>query len=416
MSKTIKLPQYIWFNPKEVEFTVPDSWRITINNIDGYGEPALNSNEIRDAIASPIGMKPLREYARGKNDVVVLFDDLSRSTRVSEIVPHVLAELAAAGIKDDQIRFIAAVANHQALDRISMVKKLGEDVVSRFRIYNHCPFVNCTYVGTTSYGTKASINSEVMNCDLKIGIGQVVPHPQFGFGGGAKIIMPGVASYETVVEHHTKIHQKWKQKQVKITPSFMGIIDGNPANLDAREIGKLAGIDMVIDCIVNMWGETMALYAGALEPTYTSSIERAKSHYVTVNTHDNDIVIANAFIKASEYHVPLSAAQPAVKPDGGDIVVIASSPYGDAVHYLSKFGTKIQGPTRHQHILPNINRVIIYSEYPEVRILDHFVEKDKVILTSNWSFIINLLEKSHKPDAKVAVYPSADIQYFAGKQ
>ena len=414
MSNNIKLPQYIWYNPREVEFPVPDTWQVTVNNITGYDSPALNPDKIRDAVVLPIGMPPLREYAKGKNAVAILFDDLTRSTRVSDIVPYVLEELSEAGIKDGQIRFIAAVANHQALDRISMVKKLGEDVVARFHVYNHCPFVNCTYAGTTSYGTKASINSEVMNCDLKIGIGQVVPHPQFGFSGGAKIVMPGVASYETVLDHHARIHQEWKQKQARLNPSLMGIIDDNPVNFDAREIARLAGLDMVIDCIVNMWGETVSLYAGALEPTYASSINKAKSHYVAANTRDNDIVIANAFIKASEYHVPLSTAQPAVASGGGDIVIIASSPAGDAVHYLSKFGTIMPGLVHHHKILSNVNRVIIYSEYPEVRILDHFVEREKVILTSDWDRVIGLLEKSHKPDAKVAVYPSADIQYFTG--
>jgi len=409
----ITLPQFIWYDPREVEFPIPDTWRVTVHNIAGYKEPELKPDEIRQAIANPIGMPPLREYARGKNDVAILFDDLSRSTQVAKIVPFVLEELNKADIRDNQLRFISAVANHQALDRISMVKKLGEDVVSRFLVYNHCPFLNCTKVGTTSYGTEASINIEVMNCDLKIGIGQVTPHPQFGFGGGAKIIMPGVASYDTVVAHHTRIHSEWRQKQIKINSSIMGVVDDNPANLDAREVARLAGLDMVIDSLVNMWGETVAVYAGALEPAYLKSIKKAKIHYLATNTRDSDIVIANAFIKACEYHVPLSTAQPAVNPAGGDIVIIADSPSGDIIHYLSKFGTRMPGNVHRHAILPNVNRIFIYTEYPEVRILEHFTDRDKVIQTSDWSHIISLLEKAHKSDAKVAVYPSADIQYFA---
>ena len=77
------------------------------------------------------------------------------------------------------------------MNRVDFAKKLGEETLSRFPVYNHNPFVNCVYVGTTSYGTEVFINAEVMKCDLKITIGSIVPHIFAGFGGGSKIIMPG---------------------------------------------------------------------------------------------------------------------------------------------------------------------------------------------------------------------------------
>jgi len=57
----------------------------------------MKPNEIRAAIASPIGMPPLREMARGKKEVAIIFDDMTRSTQVSAIVPSFLEELAEAG-------------------------------------------------------------------------------------------------------------------------------------------------------------------------------------------------------------------------------------------------------------------------------------------------------------------------------
>src|SRR3989304_2781309 len=126
---SIKLPQYIWHNQKDVEYPLPDSWKTTIHNIAGCNKPALKPAGIKKAIASPIGMPPLRELARGKKEVVIIFDDMTRGTRAADIVPFVLEELHEAGTTDNQIRFIAAVANHQALDRSAMAKKLGEGIV-----------------------------------------------------------------------------------------------------------------------------------------------------------------------------------------------------------------------------------------------------------------------------------------------
>jgi len=64
-------------------------------------------------------------------------------------------------------------------------------------------------------------------------------------------------------------------------------------------------------------------------------------------------------------------------------------------------------------VAPNINNLIIYTEYPELRILNRFANRDKVLLMSDWTQVIQTLEKSHGAGTKVAVYPSADIQYFA---
>lgn len=414
MANSVKLPQYSWYDPREVEYPLPENWQVTVHNIAGYNRPALKADEIRKAVTSPIGMPPLRELAKGRQEVAILFDDLTRCTRVYEIVPFVLEELAEAGITDDRIRFIAAVANHQALDRSNLVKKLGEDVLRRFPVYNHCPFMNCTDIGTTSYGTRVFINAEVLHCDLKISIGQIVPHPQYGFSGGAKIIIPGVASYETVVSHHGVIHEPWKAERRKQGLPSGGYIEDSPVTGDAREVAKTVGLDMIVNCLVNLMGETAAVYAGALEPAYAEALQEAKSHYLSVNTRDSDIVIANAFDKAAEYSMAMSSAIQALKPDGGDVVIITNSPSGQDVHYLfDSFGKTISGSLgRSMTVPPHINNLIIYTEFPELRILDRYSNRDKVRLMSDWTQVIETLVKNHGAGTKVAVYPSADIQYF----
>jgi len=256
-----------------------------------------------------------------------------------------------------------------------------------------------------------------MRCDLKIGIGSVMPHPQYGFAGGAKIIAPGVAAYDTVEPHHGVTHDAWKAEQRKKGLSISGAMGDNPLNADAREIAQMVGLDMIIDCIANRWGETVAVFAGALEPTYTKAVEEARAHYVTTNTGDNDIVIANNFSKASELMLARGSIA-AVNPEGGDIVILASSPSGQVIHYLlDVFGKMIAGSgpgSGHGlEVAPHLNNFIIYNEYPEAKMLERYANRDKILLTSDWKKVIQRLEKSHGPGAKVAVYPNADIQYFA---
>lgn len=415
MANKITLPQLAWHEVKGLKITLPESWQVEICNMAGYNRPHLKPAGIKKAIASPIGMAPLSEYARGKKEVVILFDDMARVTRVAEIVPHVLAELAAAGINDSQIRFIAACGCHGVLNRLDFVKKLGEDVLARFPVYNHSPFANCVYAGTTTGGTEVRINAEVMKCDLKIGIGSIVPHIMAGFGGGSKIVLPGVAAYETILAFHSP-RAVSRKGGFNDTVTGMGAFEDNPRRRDIGEAAGIVGLDMKIDAIVNTRGETAAIFAGAPQPAYAAALEEARTHYLTPSVRDKDIVIANTFAKANEAISGLSIAFPAVGKRGGEVVLIANAPEGQVTHYLmGPFGNDIGGQLRLQmKPPPNVNRLIIFSEYPELSSKNYLEDTDKVILMHDWSDVLKLLQESHKSGARVAIYPSADIQYCAG--
>jgi nickel-dependent lactate racemase len=413
--KNIVLPQLAWRGVRKLELSLPEGWRVDISHMAGYDRPRLTPAQIKKAILSPIGMAPLREYARGKKEVVILCDDLARITRAAEIAPHVLAELAAAGIEDSRIRFIIAGGCHGAMDRTGFARKLGERVLKRFAVYNHDPFANCVYAGTTTRGTRLLINAEVMLCDLKIGIGSIIPHFMAGFGGGGKIILPGVAAYETAAALHVPPEASGKTDfQAMVTG--MGVLKDNPRRRDIDEAAAIAGLDVKIDTMTNLLGETVAVFAGAPGPAYAAALAQAKKHYLTRLIKENDVVIANSFIKASEAISGLPIAYASVKKTGGDVVLIANAPEGQVTHYLmGAFGDTIGGELYlRMNPPPNVNRVIVFSHYPEVSFKNFFKDMDKFVLLSDWEDVLKLLRERHGPGTKVAVYPNADIQYFTG--
>lgn len=408
----LKVPQLAWYETRESELPLPDSWQVETYNMAGYNRPAMKSDEIKASISNPIGTPPIRELAKGKKEIVIIFDDFSRVTRVAEIVPFVLEELAEAGIPDNRIRFIVALGLHSAMWRQHFVKKLGEEVVARFSVYNHNPFGNCTYVGTTAtYKTKVYANEEVMKCDLKIAIGSVVPHPMNGFGGGGKIVLPGIASFETIDYNH-QMEAKGRQEHQDKPIAGMGIFDNNPLRYDIGEAADLVGVDVLINCIVNMWGETVSVYAGAMKPAYAAAVEEAKTHYLTPKAKGQDIVIANTFAKANEAPIGLGIAYPAVSTEGGDIVLIANAPEGQVTHYLiGPFGKTTWAKQPWRSKIPQyVNHLIVYNEYPH-RGSSWLGEDDKILYLNRWDDVMELLQKSHGADTKVAVYPNADIQY-----
>lgn len=413
MSNILRIPQLAWHGTEELQLPLPDDWQVEMGYMAGYNRPALSPEQIGETVTGKlIGTPPIRELAKGKKEVVIIFDDMTRVTRVAEIVPFVLEELGAAGIPDSNIRFIAALGCHGALNRLDFVKKLGEETLARFPVFNHNPYANCTYVGTTkTYGTRVCVNDEVMKCDLKIAIGSVVPHPSTGFGGGGKIILPGVTSFETIEYNH----KMFRQAQLAKGPQYTGhgVYDGNLGRLDIEEAADLASLDVLINCIVNMWGETVAIYAGALRPAYEEAVKEAKPHYLTPKLAGKDIAIANAFAKANEAWIGQAITYPSLKPEGGDVVVIANHPEGQVTHYLlGPFGETIWGPLRRERKIPSqVDRLIVYTEYPDLSSRCWFGGKDRALFLHRWEDVLKVLREKNGAGATVAVYPNAEIQY-----
>jgi nickel-dependent lactate racemase len=409
--KMLKLPQLTTNRIQMLELPLADGWRVEIFPMAGQDRPALKLKDIRAALARPIDAPPLRELARGRKEVAIIFDDQTRLTRVAQIAPLVIEALAAGGIR---IRFVCGLGLHGTMNRPNLVQKLGENILSRFPVYNHNAFGNYVYVGTTTtYQTKVYINEEVMKCDFKIAIGSVVPHHLAGFGGGGKIIMPGVAAYETIQHNHMMGHSSRQQHPEKPEVA-MAQFDHNPLRRDIDETARLVGMDFLINCLLNGRGETTAVFAGEMTATHTAAVQAARQHYLTRRTVEKDIVIANTSSPNNVTSIGTIIAFPAISRKGGDAVLIASYPEGRVPHYLSgRWGKDTWAAQHRRLVIPkHVNRLLVYDQYPHPG-SRWFDEYEKITYHSRWQDILQILEDAHGHEAKVAVYPNAEIQYSA---
>jgi nickel-dependent lactate racemase len=403
----VRVPQLYWYNPSELELDFPDSWEVHFCPPKGHNRPPLSPGEMQRAFDNPIGTPPLRELARGRKEVVILFDDTTRPTRTHEIASYVLKELAAAGIVDDQIRFIAAVGTHGAHDNVAHRLKLGQEILDRFPVYNHNPYENCVEVGTTSRGTRLAVNREVMRCDLKIGIGCVVPHPQVGFGGGGKIILPGVAYIDSIVHFHAKVPFT--------APETIGTgnYEQNVMRMEFEEACKLAGLDFTADCLVNLKGEMIALFTGDPPQEHREACKLAKEVYATEHVPGLNVVVSNAFLKGNEAFVTVPTALRSLGADGGTMVMIMNSPTGQVVHYsMRSFGSDYGGRLFSARTLPPQFKIIVLNPVKDLTCVDMFSNAKAVTWAKNWSEARAALESQYPNGAKVAVYPDATIQYL----
>lgn len=408
-TQSIKVPQLLWYENSELELSFPKSWEVTLCQMVGHNRPKLSEGEMRKAFFKPIGSGPIRETAKGRREVAILFDDLSRPTQASEIIPFILEELEEAGIGDEQIRFIAALGAHGAHTNIDFRRKLGEEIPERFPVYNHNPFGNCTFLGKTRLGTPLAINSEVMACDLKIGIGCICPHGFSGYGGGGKILMPGVASMEAISFNHAAL---LKAPRDLWGP---GKFEGNVFREDIEEATRMAGLDIKVDVVVNGTGETVGLFVGDPILEHVEGVKLAKTVYATQAPQKAEVIVLNNYSKANEANIGIEMAARSIKEGGGDLVLIANTPEGQVTHYLfGNFGRIHKGgPLSLQPSLPSgVDRVIIFSPHGDKAGGDYFAPATSIILAKKWDDVLGILEKRWGSRVRVAVYADATIQYI----
>ena len=413
--KRLVLPQYSWYEDKEIPIEFPDDWIVEFHSVPGDRWPALKAEDIAMRIRSPIGAPRLSEMACGKQRVVILFDDISRPTPTYDLVPPLLEELHAAGIKDDQIQFIAALGAHGAHSRIEFAKKLGEDIVRRYPVYNHNCYENNVIVGKTSKGTEVAVNSEYWRCDLRIGIGSVIPHPYTGFSGTGKIVVPGISSIDTTANTHFEASVGAREKGLNPVTG-LGKWEESDMRKEVEEIALMAGPDFVLQALVGTRRQLIGLTSGHPVAAYHAAVEQALKAYVTQKASNMDVVVANASAKACEGVIALLIGVQSVKESGGDVVVISHSPTGQITHYLlSPFGRMSAAGrfcSRGTSLPANVGRVIVYSPYPSYADAEWFAPTDKVVWATTWQEVLDLLG-DHGPGTKAAVYEDATMMYLS---
>jgi nickel-dependent lactate racemase len=405
----IKLPQLLWYENSMVEYDLPDEWDIQYCPMCGANRIPLTGEQMKEAILKPTGSPRLKELARGKKSAVIIFDDMTRPTRTYEIAPIIIEELMTGGIKEDDITFVCALGTHGALTMNEFRKKLGGDILERFRVFNHNIYENCVEVGTTARGTRLMINRNVMEAELKVAIGCVTAHPQVGYSGGGKILLPGVAHIDSISHYHLEVEKMGSDT------TGLGRHHNNILRSEIDEAASLVGLDFLVNVIFNDRGATTAVFAGELFEAHAGAVDLAKVLYDTDPIpSEKELVISNAFAKANEMTISIILGAYALKDMTGTIVVIANSPEGQVVHYLlSRFGQTYGGRQYPVGRIPDSLKLIIMAPYLDKTFCDWLANPEVVTWTKNWDQTLGLLNDMHGPGTRVAVVPNATMQYYS---
>jgi nickel-dependent lactate racemase len=398
--KTVSVPWGMWYGDKKFDMTFPDAWDVTVPEMKGG--PDIGDEGIRRAFAEPIGAPPLREVAQGRRDAAILIDDLTRPTPSYRVLPYILEELAEAGLGDDDVRIICAIAAHRSMTRQDFVKKIGLDLVDRLQVINHNAYDNLEFYGNSPQGIPIWVNREFARSDLKIAAGMITPRGPI-FGGGSKLLLPGACGRQTIYANHEYCPQEVFRQ-----------------HLD--EVAEMVGLEYIVNPLLNGDLGIMAMVTGDPEEAYWHGVEIGKDLYRTEIPEDMDVVICSSWPKDSEgtqsamAMVPLRGKpQDKLFRENASVVVATASPEGLGFHSVMGPGTLYRlrhirpqrrddrPPTQQFVFSPNMNKYDVRSLYG-----------DEAIFCKTWDQLMERLTEIHGPSPRACVFPCGAIQYGGG--
>jgi nickel-dependent lactate racemase len=311
-----------YFKGEGLTFDLPDDWNLLAmaepRDVDAVKDIEA---EVKRALDNPIGMEPLSKIVPNLENkkTVILSEDQTRPTPVGLIALPLINELNRLGIPDEDIQVIIARGTHRHPTEDEIREKLGEEVLRRVQVSVHDADDqdNLVLMGTTSRGTPCWANRLVAEAGLKIGIGTSNPHYFAGYGGGPKIVLPGISGRESVKKNHVLLGEP---------NSVQGIRQGNPVWEDMLEAARIVGLDMKIDTVLNSQTEVYKVFAGDVEAEQKEAVEALLEIYGVTVPRLADVTITSGYpleIDLIQSGKAILLADAVTKP-GGTIVLISA--------------------------------------------------------------------------------------------
>jgi nickel-dependent lactate racemase len=311
--------------------------RIPARNLLGSIEPkqvpgaADVKAEIESALREPIGSKRLSEIAQPEHKVAIIVDDFTRSMPSHVMLPPVLAELNAAGVKDENVTVIFGCGTHRAVKPEESKRILGEEVLNRVKTISHnCKAEDLVFIGKTKHGNKVYVNAVFAEAEVKVLLGDVGFHYYAGYGGGRKSVLPAVSGQETINHNHAMLLH---------SNACTGVLEGNPVHEDMTEASRIAKVDFILNVVTNSKGEIVKAFAGDLEQAFLEAVKLVDDIYRVSVERRADIVVVSpggypSDINLYQAYKALDNALEVVKR-GGTIIMVAecAEGHGNQVFY-----------------------------------------------------------------------------------
>jgi len=295
-------------------------------------------DEVRRALEEPIGSPKLREIVRPGEKIAIVTSDITRPMPTYKVMPALLDELYAAGVRAEDVTLVFALGSHRKHTGEERKKLAGERAFEEIACVDSDPS-DCVHMGTTAAGTPVDITRVVAEADRRICLGNIEYHYFAGYSGGAKAIMPGVSTRDAIQANH----------RMMVRPeACAGALETNPLRMDIEEAGAICGIDFILNVVLSEHKEIIRAVAGHPVQAHRAGCAFLDTLYLKELPQGADIVLVSQGGAPKDMNLyqtqkALDNARHAVKP-GGVIVLIGSCKEGLGERVFEEWMTQSSSP------------------------------------------------------------------------
>lgn len=293
---------------------------------------------MRRALREPVGAPPLRQVVRPGEKIAVITSDITRPMPTRKVMPALLDELYAAGVKPEDITLVFALGSHRSQTDEERRRLAGERAWNEIRCVD-CDPDDCVHLGVTSAGTPVDITRVVAEADRRICLGNVEYHYFAGYSGGAKAIMPGCSTRAAIQSNHSMMVR---------AEAAAGNLKTNPVRRDIEEAAALCGIDYILNVVLGEHKEILRAAAGDVTLAHRELCAFLDKIYLNELPQAADIVLvsqggAPKDLNLYQTQKALDNARHAVR-QGGIIILIGSCREGLGERVFEQWMTTSPSP------------------------------------------------------------------------
>lgn len=315
------------FGKSGLDVSLPEGFRYQLLEARSAQPLPYPDAALASALETPIGAQALRKLAQGKKTAAISVCDITRPAPNRVVLPHVLRNLAEAGIPRESVTVLIATGLHRPATEAEIREIIGPELRDSLHVVNHYAknLGDHRFLGETSSGTPVYIDERFLAADIRITLGFIEPHLMLGFSGGRKLIAPGLAAAETIKVLHSP-------KFMRDARAIEGSIADNPLHRELLEIARLARHDFMVDVALTRDRKIAAVFAGHPEQAHAAGTDFVSRTMLETIDEPVDVAITTSAgypLDLTFYQTVkgITAAQHIVKP-GGRILVISECAEG----------------------------------------------------------------------------------------
>jgi nickel-dependent lactate racemase len=269
---------------KAIELRVPDGVPVEwVESREMAPVPDVR-RAVEEALNRPIGTPLLRDLVKRGQTVALVVTDITRKLPEEIILPLLVKELEAGGIKKKDITAVVATGTHRPNTPEELREKFGE-VVNEIAFVNHDPWnaEGLIHLGMSKGGIPLVFNRKVAQADIRISTGVIETHLFAGYSGGVKSIAVGVAGEKTIGATHN--YEMLQQTR-------LGITEGNEFRKFLTEATKALGLHFIVNVVQTGKKEVVKVVAGDPVRAFDEGVKVARELYEVEIDQPGEIVVS----------------------------------------------------------------------------------------------------------------------------